>query len=97
MFDWPLATATAALTMSGNTVKAARIVLGAVAPIPWVSQEAAQALVGKTISAETADAAGKAAVSTAKSLGKNQYKIQLARVAVKRAILKAAGMMRGEA
>jgi xanthine dehydrogenase YagS FAD-binding subunit len=96
-FDWPLAAATAALTMSGNTVKAARIVLGSVAPIPWISEEAAQALVGKSVTEETADAAGQAAVSKAKGLGKNEYKIQLTRVAVKRAILKAAGMWRGEA
>jgi xanthine dehydrogenase YagS FAD-binding subunit len=96
-FDWPLATATAALTMSGNSVKAARIVLGTVAPIPWVSDEAAQALVGKTISEQVADDAGKAAVSRAKGLGRNDYKIQLTRVAVKRAILKAAGMWKEEA
>jgi len=96
-FDWPLAVASAALTMSGNTVKAARIVLGAVAPIPWVSEEAARALVGKTISEQTADAAGQAAVTKAKGLGHNEYKIQLTRVAVKRAILKAAGMWKEEA
>ena len=96
-FDWPLAVASVALTMSGNTVKAARVVLGAVAPVPWVSEEAAQALVGKSISEQTADAAGQAAVSKAKALSHNGYKIQLTRVAVKRAILKAAGMWKEEA
>ncbi len=96
-FDWPMATATAALQMSGNTVKAAKIVLGAVAPIPWVSEEAAQALVGKPVNEETAAAAGKAAVTRAKSLGKNAYKIQLTAVAVKRAVLKAAGQWKEEA
>jgi CO/xanthine dehydrogenase FAD-binding subunit len=35
--------------------------------------------------------AGKIAVSQAKPLGRNAYKVQLARVAVKRAILQAAG------
>lgn len=96
-FDWPLSVASVALTMSGNTVKAARVVLGAVAPVPWVSEEAAQALVGKSISEQTADAAGQAAVSKAKALSHNGYKIQLTRVAVKRAILKAAGMWKEEA
>jgi xanthine dehydrogenase YagS FAD-binding subunit len=90
-FDWPLAVAAVALTMQGNTVRSARVVLGHVAPVPWVSQEAAQALVGKTISEQTADAAAQAAVAKARSLGRNGYKIQLARVAVKRAVLKAAG------
>jgi xanthine dehydrogenase YagS FAD-binding subunit len=63
-----------------------------VAPVPWVSEEAAQALAGKTITPENADRAGLAAVEKAKSLGRNTQKIQLARVAVKRAILKAGGV-----
>ncbi|HZR28528.1 MAG TPA: FAD binding domain-containing protein [Terriglobales bacterium] len=90
-FDWPYATAAVALTMSGDTVSSARVVLGHVAPVPWLSAEAAQALAGKKITAETADAAAKAAVAKAKSLGRNSEKIMLARVAVKRAILKAGG------
>jgi xanthine dehydrogenase YagS FAD-binding subunit len=90
-FDWPYATAAVALTMNGSTVKSARIVMGHVAPIPWVSNEAAQTLPGKAITQATAGAAADAAVSTARSLGHNQQKIQLARVAVKRAILAAAG------
>ena len=90
-FDWPLASAAVALEMSGTTVKTARIVMGHVAPIPWVSQEAAQAIQGKAINDQTADAAGSAAVSKAQGLGRNNYKIQLARVAVKRALLAAAG------
>jgi xanthine dehydrogenase YagS FAD-binding subunit len=90
-FDWPLSLASVALSMDGNTVKQATIVLGAVAPVPWVSHEAAQALAGKPINEQTADAAGQAAVSIAKPLSRNTYKVQLTRVAVKRAILQAAG------
>ena len=89
-FDWPLALAAVALHMNGNTVRSARVVMGYVAPMPWVSEEAEQALVGKTVSEETAKAAGDAAVSKAKPLSQNGYKVQLARVAVKRAILQAA-------
>lgn len=91
-FDWPYATAAAALTFNGQTVESARVVLGHVAPIPWLSEEAAQVLKGKTITASTADQAAQAAVAKAKSLGHNTQKIQLARVAVKRAILKAGGV-----
>lgn len=90
-FDWPLSLASVALWMDGNTIKQAKVVLGAVAPVPWISQEAAQALVGKTINEQTADAAGQAAVSIAKPLSRNAYKVQLTRTAVKRAILQAAG------
>jgi xanthine dehydrogenase YagS FAD-binding subunit len=88
-FDWPYATASVVLEMNGDRVRAARVVMSHVAPVPWVSNEAAQALTGKTISEETADAAGAAAVSAAKSLGRNKHKIKLARVAVRRAVLQA--------
>jgi xanthine dehydrogenase YagS FAD-binding subunit len=88
--DWPLATASVVLTLSGRTVKAARVVLGHVAPTPYRSTEAENALVGKAINEEVAEAAGKAAVEKAKALSKNGYKIQLAKVSVKRAILAAA-------
>jgi xanthine dehydrogenase YagS FAD-binding subunit len=90
-FDWPLAVATVALKMNGNTVQSARVVLGYVAPVPWPSPEAEQALVGQPITAETAQKAADAALGNAKPLSQNAYKIQLARVALKRAILKAGG------
>ncbi len=88
--DWPLAAAAVALKMSGSTVESARIVLGHVAPVPWPSPEAEDALKGQTVSDDTADAAGKAAVAKATPLSMNSYKVQLTRVAVKRAILAAA-------
>jgi xanthine dehydrogenase YagS FAD-binding subunit len=90
-FDWPYATAAVALTMNGSTVRGARVVMGHVAPIPWVSAEAAQALAGKAVTPATADQAAAAAVGAARSLGHNQQKITLARVAVKRAVLAAGG------
>lgn len=89
--DWPLATASVALKLSGGKIQSARVVMGHVAPVPWVSVEAERALVGKTISEEAAQAAGRAAVATAKALSHNGYKIQLAQVAVKRAVLRAVG------
>ena len=88
-FDWPLATATVALQMDGSTVKQARVVLGHVAPVPWVSPEAANELAGKPISEATAKAAAEAALAQAKPLRQNKYKITLAKTAVKRAILNA--------
>jgi xanthine dehydrogenase YagS FAD-binding subunit len=89
--DWPLATASVALKMGGSTVQSARVVLGHVAPVPWLSAEAAAALAGKAVTEATAQAAGDAAVKAAKPLSGNGYKVQLARVAVKRAVLAAAG------
>jgi xanthine dehydrogenase YagS FAD-binding subunit len=90
--DWPIAFATALLTMNGPTVRAARIVMGAVAPIPWRSQAAEQALAGKAVNEATATAAAEAALQGAAPLAQNAYKIQVAKTAVKRAILRAAGI-----
>jgi len=88
--DWPLAAASVSLKMSGKKVTSARIVLGHVAPVPWPAPDADKFLAGKTISEKVAQDAGAAAVTGAKALSQNTYKIQLARVAVKRAILRAA-------
>ena len=91
LLDWPLTAAAVVLEMSGNTVQSARVVLGHVAPTPWRSSQAEQALAGKTVSDDVAMAAGKAAVAAATPLSQNKYKVQLASVAVKRAVLAAAG------
>ena len=96
-FDWPLAQASVALEMDGSTVKSARVVLGQVAPMPWRSLGSKQALVGKCITPETAMAAANAAVARAQPLSHNKYKITLTKVAVKRAILNAAGQSSGGA
>jgi xanthine dehydrogenase YagS FAD-binding subunit len=87
--DWPLATASVALKMKGSTVASAHIVLGHVAPTPWAATQAEQALTGKAITTESAEEAAKAALADAKPLSQNGYKVQLARVAVKRALLQA--------
>lgn len=87
--DWPLAVAAVVLNLKGGKVSSARVVMGHVAPIPWRSPEAEAALVGKIINEDVAQAAGAAAVANAKDLGRNGYKIQIARVVVKRAILAA--------
>jgi xanthine dehydrogenase YagS FAD-binding subunit len=94
--DWSLATAAVALEMDGGTVNRARIVLGQVAPIPWTAAEAEELLRGKALDRALAEKAGEAAVQKAKALSHNRYKIQLARVALKRALLAAAGIMEEE-
>jgi xanthine dehydrogenase YagS FAD-binding subunit len=92
--DWPLAAAAVVLKLDGGSVQSARVVLGHVAPVPWPSLEAEEALKGKSVDEDVAWEAGKSALSKATPLSKNAYKVQLARVAVKRAILRAA---KGEA
>jgi len=87
--DWPLASASVNLVMAGPTVKSARIVMGAVAPIPWRVQAAERVLAGKAITDAIATEAANAAVAGARPMSGNKYKIQIAKTAVKRAILAA--------
>ena len=88
--DWPLAAASVALTLKGNVVATAKVVMGHVAPVPWESPAAGKMLAGHAVTAATAEAAANAAVDGAHPLSRNAYKVQLAKVAVKRALLEAA-------
>jgi xanthine dehydrogenase YagS FAD-binding subunit len=88
--DWPLAAASVNLMMAGATVKSARIVMGAVAPVPWRVPAAERVLAGKAVTDAIATEAANAAVAGARPMTGNNYKIQIARTAVKRAILAAA-------
>ncbi|MEA2560520.1 MAG: xanthine dehydrogenase YagS FAD-binding subunit [Acidobacteriota bacterium] len=90
--DWSLATAAVTLEMDGPRVAKARVVLGQVAPVPWTSKEAEAVLADQVLGRALAQKAGEAAVQGAKPLSRNRYKVQLARVAVQRALLAAAGM-----
>jgi xanthine dehydrogenase YagS FAD-binding subunit len=93
--DYPLAAAAAALTVRKGVVVAARVVLGQVAPIPWLSREAEGVLLGAAVEETRAAAAGAAAVSGAMPMSGNAHKIQLTQVAVKRAVMLAAGLNPG--
>jgi xanthine dehydrogenase YagS FAD-binding subunit len=65
----------------------ARICLNAVYNKPYRAVKAEEAILGKPINEEIAEAAGKAAVSDAVALSYNKYKIQIASAMVKKAIL----------
>ena len=91
-FDWPVATATVSFQKNRDSVTDASVVLGHVAPVPWRSKEAEAILVGKVIDELVASDASNAALQPARNLGQNGYKIQVARIALKRAILEAAGV-----
>ena len=92
--DWPLAAAAVAFKREGGKIREGRIVLGHVAPTPWQAREAEKELEGKSITETAAASVAEAALRGAKPLSQNGYKVQLAKVAVKRALLAAA---KGEA
>ncbi len=93
-FDWPLVGVAAMVASDGasRTVREARIVLCAVAPIPWRSPEAEKEIIGHPLDAARARAAGEACVRDAHPLADNAYKIVMTKVLARRTILKAAGI-----
>jgi len=86
-FDWPLVSVAASVRNGGGVVEEARIVLGAVAPIPWRSKPAEAALAGKPLSEATAKAAAEVAAEGADPLSDNGYKVELVRTLVRRTLL----------
>jgi xanthine dehydrogenase YagS FAD-binding subunit len=90
-YDWPLVQAAVAFRYDNKKATDVRIVLGHVAPTPHVAASAAKAIEGKAVTDATATAAGEAAAEGAKPLSQNAYKVKLVAVAVKRALLTAAG------
>jgi NADPH-dependent glutamate synthase beta subunit-like oxidoreductase/CO/xanthine dehydrogenase FAD-binding subunit len=85
--DFPIISVATALTMDSGKINDARIVLGAVAPIPLRARETERFLLGKEISQDLAEKASSIAVEGANPTGMNAYKVKITRALVKRAIL----------
>jgi len=95
-FDWPIAEVAVVLSIQGTSVVRASIVLGAAAHVPLRAKAAEEAIAKKSITEASATAAGKAAMEKATPLANNAHKIPIFEVAIRRALLAAAGA-RGEA
>jgi xanthine dehydrogenase YagS FAD-binding subunit len=85
-----LASAAVVLQMDGEICRAARIVLGGVAPIPWRVPEAERLLNGKRVTESLAKQVGEASVAGARPMSKNRYKVALTRSLVQRTVLELA-------
>jgi xanthine dehydrogenase YagS FAD-binding subunit len=96
-FDWPLVSAAAMIVAptASARVREARIVMGAVAPIPWRATTAEAVLRGATLDAPRAKAAAEAALKGAVPMSDNAYKISMAKAIVRRAILRAGRIAQG--
>jgi xanthine dehydrogenase YagS FAD-binding subunit len=93
-FDWPLVSAAVVIdrTPGAKTIRDARVVMGAVAPIPWRSLEAETVLKSGALDESLARAAAEAALKNAQPMSDNAYKVVIAKVIVRRAIMRAAGL-----
>jgi xanthine dehydrogenase YagS FAD-binding subunit len=89
-YEFALASAAAALELDGRRIRAARIALGGVATKPWRAHEAEQKLVGSNADEQSFRAAADAALQSAKPLRFNAFKVELAKMAIVRALEQAA-------
>jgi CO/xanthine dehydrogenase FAD-binding subunit len=85
--DFPIVNCAAMLTSSGGEVTAARICLNAVHVVPYRAIEAERVVIGGNLDADTAAAAGAAAVAAAEPMRHNGYMVQLTKVLVERTVL----------
>ncbi len=86
VWDFPLVNIASAMKVSGGTIQALRIAVGAVAATPLRLTAVEAAVAGMPRSGQTAEMAGRLAVEGAQPLRHNGYKIPLMRNLVMRAI-----------
>jgi len=91
-YAFALVSVAAALEMEGNIIKNARIALGGVAHKPWRKPEAEALLSGKEAITANFQPVAEALIAGARSYGHNDFKIELAKRAIVRALLQAANM-----
>lgn len=85
-YSFALISVAAAMDVSGERIREARLALGGVAHKPWRSPEAEAFLKGKPATIETFQEAAKIMLQEAKPLTHNAFKIEMAKRAIKRAL-----------
>jgi xanthine dehydrogenase YagS FAD-binding subunit len=89
-YAFALVSVAAALELDGNTIKQARLALGGVAHKPWRDTGAEMALRGQTATAATFAHAADLMLRDTKGFAHNDFKIELARKVIVRALTQAA-------
>ncbi len=85
-WDFPIVNIAATVQRSGGTVSDVRLVANGVAPTPKRLRRAENAIRGSSITADSAEAAGQAALPNAAPFSDNGFKIPLTRNLVNRAL-----------
>ena len=88
-YDWPICDVAVVLTLTNRKVEAARIVAGAVAPVPRRMTAGEDLLRGREIDEGAAAEAARAAVRGATPTDKNSYKVPVLETVIRRTILAA--------
>ena len=94
--DFAVVSVASACKVEDGIVTDARIVLGAVAPIPLRAKEAEAFIIGKAVTEELAAEAAEIALQGALPLSKNGYKVQIAKTLVRNSLLNARTPLRSE-
>jgi xanthine dehydrogenase YagS FAD-binding subunit len=91
-YEFALASAAVALDVQDGAVREARIALGGVATRPWRAHEAEAVLKGGPVDEKSARRAAEAAFAGAVTHGQNDFKPELGRRTLVRALLRAAAL-----
>jgi xanthine dehydrogenase YagS FAD-binding subunit len=86
-YDWPICDVAVVLTTKDRRVETARIVAGAVAPVPRRMTASENLLLGREIDEQLAAEAARLAVRDATPTQRNGYKVQVLETVVRRTIL----------
>ncbi|RDI61773.1 FAD binding domain-containing protein [Microvirga subterranea] len=89
-YEFAVASAAVALDLADGVVRDVRIALGGVATIPWRAVAAEEVLKGKPLTEDIARSAAEAAFEPARTHGENDFKPELGRNTLVRALLDAA-------
>lgn len=89
-YAFALVSVAVGLDMEGNTINEARIALGGVAHKPWRKPEAEALLRGKKADRENFESVAAAYLEGARGFAYNEFKIELARRSIVRALMQAA-------
>jgi xanthine dehydrogenase YagS FAD-binding subunit len=84
--DFAIASVASVITLNKGVCTKARIVIGAVAPAPFQATEAQEFLKGQSIDEHIATKAAEIALTGARPLSQNAFKVEIAKTLVKRAI-----------
>jgi xanthine dehydrogenase YagS FAD-binding subunit len=76
-FEFAVVSVAALVRLRGDEVREARLAFGGIAPRPWRSEAAEQALIGRPLNAATIEAAGAALVRDARPREHNAFKVPL--------------------
>lgn len=85
-YEFALVSVAAALDVADGRIRAARLALGGVAPVPWRALAAERTLIGRVPNESAYRAAAAAALAGARGYGRNDFKIELAKRSVVRAL-----------